>query len=531
MTGGTNPVATWTLPVNTTQNAAAYKAAIDGNAAVAQRVVDDFACRQTTSPAMTVTLDPGHVFVGTTLTEVATQTSGTITAPITHPRIDRVVIGRFTGTLTIITGTEATSPTPPAITSGNLPVAQILLQTTSTSITNSMITDERDIEAIGRGTMGEQNIGAGFNTSGNTVNWNLTTEGTIASASTTDLGSVSGTDIVSITGTTTITSFGSSANANDPIRFIRFTGILTLTNNNTSLILPGGGNITTAAGDCAIAKYEGSGNWRVIGYMPASGLSVVSPIVGQNQQIFTTSGANTWTAPAGYSASSIVFVQLWGGGGAGGTWYNSSWASGGGGGQYIEWWTTLGALTSTVTVTVAAAVSGNASHTTGKGTDGNNTTFGSYLTALGGTGGYGVGSGNGVPGYGGGAVPIPVMGGIPITTTLSGTALTTAIGLMTGWFNGGAGGVGVANFGSGTGPGGNSQWGGAGGGGSGGPGFTGSGFGSGYNGGTSTFGGSGGYGVSGGTAANGSAPGGGGGGASDGASGGGARGQAIITVF
>lgn len=93
-------------------------------------------------------------------------------------------------------------------------------------------------------------------------------EAAIASATTTDLGSLS-TRIVSITGTTTITSFGSSASTDTPIYFGRFTGILTLTHNATSLILPGGGDIITAVGDTFITKYEGSGNWRVISYTRA----------------------------------------------------------------------------------------------------------------------------------------------------------------------------------------------------------------------------------------------------------------------
>jgi hypothetical protein len=99
-------------------------------------------------------------------------------------------------------------------------------------------------------------------------------EASIASATTTDLASGSS-NYVSITGTTTITSFGSNAATTNPVYFGRFTGVLTLTHNATSLILPGGASITTAAGDTFIAKYEGSGNWRVIDYQKANGQSVL----------------------------------------------------------------------------------------------------------------------------------------------------------------------------------------------------------------------------------------------------------------
>jgi hypothetical protein len=70
----------------------------------------------------------------------------------------------------------------------------------------------------------------------------------IASATITDIG-VQNTNFLRITGTTTITSFGT--NYKGP-RFLVFAGAVTLTNSST-LVLPGGANITTAAGDVLIA--------------------------------------------------------------------------------------------------------------------------------------------------------------------------------------------------------------------------------------------------------------------------------------
>jgi len=94
------------------------------------------------------------------------------------------------------------------------------------------------------------------------------TEATLASASTTNLGST-GVFAVSITGTTTINSLGSGAAASAPLYFTRFTGALQLTHNATSQILIGGANITTAAGATATWLYLGSGNWRMLSYEPA----------------------------------------------------------------------------------------------------------------------------------------------------------------------------------------------------------------------------------------------------------------------
>jgi hypothetical protein len=90
-------------------------------------------------------------------------------------------------------------------------------------------------------------------------------EVTLSSAATVDLGTVPA-HAVAITGTTTVTSFGSSASLLAPYYLIRFLGAMTLTYNASTLILPGGTNITTSAGDSAIAQYLGSGAWRVAFY-------------------------------------------------------------------------------------------------------------------------------------------------------------------------------------------------------------------------------------------------------------------------
>lgn len=93
-------------------------------------------------------------------------------------------------------------------------------------------------------------------------------EAQVASAATCDIGAANSL-FVEVTGTTTITSFGMTYNGP---RFVRFSGVLTLTHNATSLILPGGANITTAAGDTAVViPNAGTPNgWRVIAYQKVS---------------------------------------------------------------------------------------------------------------------------------------------------------------------------------------------------------------------------------------------------------------------
>lgn len=95
-----------------------------------------------------------------------------------------------------------------------------------------------------------------------------TAEATVASAATADIGAATS-FFVQITGTTTITSFGTAYNG---ARFLRFAGSLTLTHNATTLILPGGANITTAAGDTAVVVPSGNpaAGWRVMTYVRAA---------------------------------------------------------------------------------------------------------------------------------------------------------------------------------------------------------------------------------------------------------------------
>ena len=121
----------------------------------------------------------------------------------------------------------------------------------------------------------------------------------IASAATTDLSTATGW-YVNVTGTVTITAFGTMAAG--VVRILRFGGILTLTHNGTSLILPGGGNIGTTAGDRAIMLSLGSGNWACIGYQRA----LTPPPSGTNtgDQSFTASG----DATAGASVSNLALT-------------------------------------------------------------------------------------------------------------------------------------------------------------------------------------------------------------------------------
>ena len=75
-----------------------------------------------------------------------------------------------------------------------------------------------------------------------------------------------------ITGTTTTAGF-STVNAGI-MKMVQFDGACQLTHNSSSFNLPTGANITTAAGDRALFRSEGSGNWRCMWYQRASGAAL-----------------------------------------------------------------------------------------------------------------------------------------------------------------------------------------------------------------------------------------------------------------
>lgn len=104
----------------------------------------------------------------------------------------------------------------------------------------------------------------------------------IASATTTECYAADG-NFMHITGTTTITSLGTAAQAGDS-RTLVFDGILTLTHDATSLILPTGANITTAAGDVAIIRAETTANTRVVCYQRKDGTALSDTTVSAASQ-------------------------------------------------------------------------------------------------------------------------------------------------------------------------------------------------------------------------------------------------------
>lgn len=128
-------------------------------------------------------------------------------------------------------------------------------------------------------------------------------QASVASATTTDIGAENSNNVL-ITGTTTITGLGTAAAG--VWRLVQFGGALTLTHNGTSLILPGGNNITTAAGDTSLFVSLGSGNWRCWFYGRASG----APVLIDADTIPLNALENTTRGDIAYAGASGVWANL-----------------------------------------------------------------------------------------------------------------------------------------------------------------------------------------------------------------------------
>jgi hypothetical protein len=117
---------------------------------------------------------------------------------------------------------------------------------------------------------------------------------TVASATTTPIGATMSANVI-VSGVVTITAFDNVLAG--IVKLVKFTGILTLTHNGTSLILPGAVNITTGAGDQAIFRSLGSGNWECVSYLVAAYGTIFAnaPIVGNLYSVTCTQGTGALT--------------------------------------------------------------------------------------------------------------------------------------------------------------------------------------------------------------------------------------------
>lgn len=117
--------------------------------------------------AMTVTVDSGRLMHKGVIVTNTQQVSTTIVAPVSNPRIDRLVINERTGVLLLVAGNEAASPVAPAIPLGYISCCKVLLSNSppTTAITNSLITEERYINSVPASAVAKITTVSAFDTS------------------------------------------------------------------------------------------------------------------------------------------------------------------------------------------------------------------------------------------------------------------------------------------------------------------------------------------------------------------------------
>jgi hypothetical protein len=128
-------------PDMTTQNAAAYKAAIEAAIAVMAQVGAMFAASEKSPvPDMTVQIGSGETGIGGS---VAAASIGPIGAPAANPRIDRIYFNPNGLAFGRQVGVEAVTPVAPAAPYGTFLICDVALHVGQTQITNNDITDLR----------------------------------------------------------------------------------------------------------------------------------------------------------------------------------------------------------------------------------------------------------------------------------------------------------------------------------------------------------------------------------------------------
>lgn len=148
---------------------------------------------------------------------------------------------------------------------------------------------------------GDVVAGGAINMNGNVVNMgggsiNESEGAAVASATTTDIFGGDDGNTLHITGTTTIVDFTDASNVGQ-WRKIIFDDVLTLT-DGSGITLPGGANITTAAGDYAFVYADAVDAFAVL-YFRADGTSIVTSGIVLGIEEAASGTSNTLSIPSG----------------------------------------------------------------------------------------------------------------------------------------------------------------------------------------------------------------------------------------
>lgn len=113
----------------------------------------DLLAHEQATPNLTLYVEPGNYFIGSTRVKFAGGNSPSFVAPTTNPRIDILTIDSA-GALAITQGTEAASPTPPAYPTDKLVICEVYNRVGETAI--------RNVDTAGQGYIYADIRGQGF---------------------------------------------------------------------------------------------------------------------------------------------------------------------------------------------------------------------------------------------------------------------------------------------------------------------------------------------------------------------------------
>ncbi len=125
--------------------------------------IDLLATSQQDTPDLTIQVSAGNVWFGGTLVEFAGDDSPEFTAPAANPRIDVLSLSSA-GALVRTEGTEAGSPTMPAVPAGNIPICSVYNRVGQTSVKDADDSSNGYVLADLRNFLKEQNYAIGLTT-------------------------------------------------------------------------------------------------------------------------------------------------------------------------------------------------------------------------------------------------------------------------------------------------------------------------------------------------------------------------------
>lgn len=136
-------VSTYDQPSYNQDGGTEYPLNIDAAFQVLRQIAQSGAPHAEDPNSKKIKVDAIEHFDGGTIISQSEQTTSEFTIPSSDDRIDRVVFDESDLSISIVQGTEASSPSAPAIPSGKIPCCQVRLSPSDSTISNDMITDER----------------------------------------------------------------------------------------------------------------------------------------------------------------------------------------------------------------------------------------------------------------------------------------------------------------------------------------------------------------------------------------------------